>query len=636
MKFLFLAAAVLAGQGAAGAPQFVYASNEGPGASSALLRAQEPDRFQTGGASRAGGRHGACREAVGRSASARVLEMAGESAFQDGLLRLYDSQKKKAKKSGDRDALEVFVQTQIEKGESRTAIVQGAWRKGFIGFFKKPSALLNLIMNQPAETAASMTEADPVHFKMSAKEPLPLFAAVLMGELGIAEAVLSADPRLIHLTNGSGEGLLHYATSEETTVFLLKKGADPDLQDKKGLAPLHHAKSEITAKALLEGGASYDLKDRSGRTLIRYHEERSADLKSLTPAAAGAADEAADPAGSAAGRESKEHEKIARLLHSARDRSKAPVLAAAKKKQSREPSTANEEEFAEDSARPASAEALRARAEAEEAAKREREERVRRNQERSAARKRDADRFAAEREERNREEEEEREIQKELTFLLMERWESVDPSEYQILNAFLGTVKRQTAKAGKRQLKQLGADRKEFLAFKERDAGDKKRILNQAGEFGLPTDALKERWEELKREVHQSAARSVKVGISAAGPDGLTAVYALLANNPDLYLRDLDRLNDQGPNPALMTVFCVLREQILFAERSGVISAATAAQLNASIARGLQALNGYVVQELEKGNWIEMALAGQRILRSPQYMLHKSKRRLIDAVLQPQ
>ena len=591
------------------APGLLCAAAQGPALSENAKgagAAQRSSRLKTGGA---------CREAIGLPRDS-ALENAH---FKEGLLRLYDSgRKKKAKKSGGRDALESFVQGFIEEGESRQEIFRRVVREGFI---TENSSLFNLMLNQPAETVASMAAADPLHFKVSPQNPLPLFAAVLTGDRRLAEVFLRKNPSLIHATNSMGEGLLHYVTSEETAVFLMEQGADPNLQDKKGFAPLHHAQSHAVAKAFLEGGASYDLKDRSGQFLVRYHENRLSDLKSRNrPGGEGASSALA--AREALDRERGEREKIVRLLHAARDRSKELIIAATKNENP--PSAVNNDydpEKAQEAARRREAAAADAAAAA---AERERLQKAHslRNQERHAARTAEAARLDSERAARQKEEEKSIKEQQSLTFLFMKRWQALDPSQYQILDSFLREMKRKMIRASKKQLKRSGADLK---ALESQTNGGERAPLSLE-----QREDLQKYWKWIQEKLRGSAKKTREIASAARLQMFDPGFSGLVTKHPELYLRDLKLLAaEESQNSVLLVIFHVLEEQVKFIEVSGALDPETLTRLKTTTAEAARTLADYVTQEVQNGNWEEAVIAGFQILNEPDHLLRKKHRRLL-------
>ena len=101
----------------------------------------------------------------------------------------------------------------------------------------------------------------------------PLIHALRKRHKAAIRALLDngANPGFQHTQ--SGLSFLHYAVSNNdhgnALLLIIKKGADPDLQDKDGNTPLHHAlknKYGKTPKMLMEKGAKLDIPDHEGIT----------------------------------------------------------------------------------------------------------------------------------------------------------------------------------------------------------------------------------------------------------------------------------------------------------------------------------------------------------------------------------
>jgi ankyrin repeat protein len=112
-----------------------------------------------------------------------------------------------------------------------------------------------------------------------------LFAATVAGNLQVLERVLALSPGL-DLCDVHGATALFYAATADTTVLgrLIQRGADLNLQDRKGRSPLIAAvmMNRIEAvRLLLAAGADVDRQDRNGATALFY----AADAGSFTLAA---------------------------------------------------------------------------------------------------------------------------------------------------------------------------------------------------------------------------------------------------------------------------------------------------------------------------------------------------------------
>lgn len=123
-----------------------------------------------------------------------------------------------------------------------------------------------------------------------AKKDPALFTGILNFVSDVNAPLDTAKSRLLHYASSYGEDAtmtkilldrgadpdvqdrrgatpLHVATAPETTALLLQRGADPNLADERGCTPLHYADWDH-ALALLNQGADWTVKDRAGRGFI--------------------------------------------------------------------------------------------------------------------------------------------------------------------------------------------------------------------------------------------------------------------------------------------------------------------------------------------------------------------------------
>jgi ankyrin repeat protein len=92
------------------------------------------------------------------------------------------------------------------------------------------------------------------------------------GDIAAIKDILRDDPSTIDILDMFGRTALHEAAligGAKIVEYLLRLGADPNIQDKKGYTPLHFAVQENhigAAKALLRNSANPNLKDSYGNT----------------------------------------------------------------------------------------------------------------------------------------------------------------------------------------------------------------------------------------------------------------------------------------------------------------------------------------------------------------------------------
>ncbi len=572
--------------------------------------------------SSAGG--GACRRAL-------MVEAAGLQ-FHEGILRLYESQQKKAKKKKRGQGLfESLIETQIAEGKSRAEILRRAAEARHIAPDSKTSSLFNIILNQPPEAAAAMISASPRLLKAAALNPLPLFAAALMGERQIAEAFLDARPELIQAENSAGERLLSYAADPEMAAFLLARGADPNIQDKKGLAPLHHARSGGIAKALLEHGASTDLKDRSGQPIIKYHENLlqgpAPQLKSQAEGESQLSPETLSA-----------HQEVLRLLYAAKEGSQ----------QKREPRRAKSPPAPPDPeklALMAAAEKANREKAAAEAAERAEEALARTERKRAQAAKRQAEREAAAAERQKQAEERQalQILQKEAALACLTRWQSFDAQKYQALAGPLGAGKKMSIKILRKFLKKLGpaGDRQKSMTQADKAAEDSipqappisSEALLSAWMESRPEEELREMLESTAQKINQTKkkAESQEIfghieALAQKSVDSVLAARLVMQNRyvhsfggnalkkiteePYLAIEDFKNLESEAAeNPVLLAALYPIYAMTHYLARSGQISGGAADELKAAARKALEAGETSIIEGIKQRNWAAAVLA---------------------------
>lgn len=93
-----------------------------------------------------------------------------------------------------------------------------------------------------------------------------------LGELDQLRELLDQDPELTNTTDGDGRTALIHATlnNEVRAVgFLLERGANPDLRDRRGFGALHFAAQDYlphVVSLLVSAGAAVDLVDVHGNS----------------------------------------------------------------------------------------------------------------------------------------------------------------------------------------------------------------------------------------------------------------------------------------------------------------------------------------------------------------------------------